>query len=162
MTYREFRAWVEKHTRDGGWGFHMARLCVYTIAVMDAVPKRKRERVWRQFQNIINVRQLVEYPENPPKVTQYDRLRNLSVEGLATVLDNYDEIFEKPCDARFCKNWRADGMCGGCSQDECHQATVNWLKSEVEAYNPPTANAAPVHFVKEGKGAVEVTGDGKI
>ena len=110
MNYKDFREWATKHTMDGCWSFNMARLCVYTITVMDAVPRRKRERVWRQFQNIINVQQLVEYHNNPPKVTQYDRLRNLSIEGLATVIDNFENIAEKMCDPRFCKKWRADGV----------------------------------------------------
>lgn len=153
MNYKDFREWATKHTMDGCWSFNMARLCVYTITVMDAVPRRKRERVWRQFQNIINVNHLVEMYINPPKVTQYDRLRILSVEGLATVIDNYEELVAKPCDARFCPAYSEDGVCGH-GPDVCHQATVNWLNSEVEVYTPSATNAVPIHSVKEGKSDV--------
>ena len=56
-------------------------------------------------------------------------------------------------------------VCGGCGSDACHQATVNWLNSEVEVYNPSTANAVSIHSVKEGKsdvGGEKMDGKGEV
>lgn len=63
-------------------------------------------------------------------MTNYERIKNMSLEEMADVLDN-DDIQCKPCDPKYCKGY-TDGVSCTNHDKYCHAATVCWLESEAE------------------------------
>ena len=65
-------------------------------------------------------------------MTNYEKIKNMSVQEMADMLDDIDDISAQPCDPRYCEGY-GDGI--NCSHENrekhCRQAIVNWLNSEV-------------------------------
>ena len=67
------------------------------------------------------------------KVTNFERIKNMTVEELAYMLDNIDDTLCAMCNPKYCKGYIDDIHCPAENRREhCHNATVNYLKSEVE------------------------------
>lgn len=67
-------------------------------------------------------------------MTNYDRIKAMSVEEMAVLIDNAEEeLLTPPCSPRYCEGY-GDGV--NCSKENrekhCHKATINWLESEVQ------------------------------
>lgn len=67
-------------------------------------------------------------------MTNYDRIKSMSVEEMATMIDNgEDELICAPCNPKYCDGYGDGEICTAeNSRKRCHAATVKWLESEVE------------------------------
>ena len=69
---------------------------------------------------------------NAPMLTNYRWLRSLSVEEMADLIDNFEELLVRSCKAKYCSLAHADGTCapvpeGMTRKEACKAATVKWL-----------------------------------
>lgn len=134
MSYNDFRAWAKKKTEKGGMDFRFSLYLFYTVQVMDAVPRRKRERVWRQLQNIVHVPQEAE--KRGGLQTRYALLRSLNRSEMANVIENGEDVCAMVCDRRYCSVKEDDWICEYVEKKECQAATVRWLNGTVEKDDP--------------------------
>ena len=69
-----------------------------------------------------------------PVMTNYDRIKTMSMEEMADMIDNIEDIACKPCSPKYCDEYAENGLCPTDNQIKyCHAATVKRLESEVEA-----------------------------
>ena len=65
-------------------------------------------------------------------MTNYEKIRAMSVEEMAAMIDGCDELIAQTCHPRYCDAQRDGGCCARISEEQCHLATLKWLNSEVE------------------------------
>jgi len=66
-------------------------------------------------------------------MTNYEKIKTMTVEEMAYSMANADDILTAPCDARYCPSFDVTGLCPAHKVTECRKATINWLNAEVEA-----------------------------
>lgn len=65
-------------------------------------------------------------------MTNYERIKNLSVEEMADLIDNAEEkLLCPPCSPKYCDGYAENGICIDVNK-HCHKAALKWLMSEVE------------------------------
>ena len=65
-------------------------------------------------------------------MTNYEKIRAMSVEEMAGMIDGLDDLIIQTCNPRYCDACNANGRCTQVSEEHCHLATLKWLNSEVE------------------------------
>lgn len=63
-------------------------------------------------------------------MSNYEWLQSLSVEELAEVLT--EDLINEPCRREYCPHHEEDGTCSQYDDNQCIQATINWLNAEYE------------------------------
>ena len=64
-------------------------------------------------------------------MTNYEKIKAMSVEELAALLDN-ENIRIEPCAGPYCPHFEStEGVCEEDKLVECKKATIRWLNSEV-------------------------------
>lgn len=66
-------------------------------------------------------------------MTNFERIKAMSVEELAATLADSDEITFVYCGAEHCEHYQEDGwVCSSQSENRCVAAVLHWLNSEAE------------------------------
>lgn len=64
-------------------------------------------------------------------MTNYNRIKAMSMEEMADMIDNIEDIACKPCSPTYCDGYSENGLCPADNKIKyCHAATVKWLESE--------------------------------
>lgn len=68
------------------------------------------------------------------KLTNFERVKSMSVDELAEFIENEDLLFAY-CNPKYCEGYEKDGSCKAIKVGEkscCVKAAKNWLESEAE------------------------------
>lgn len=66
-------------------------------------------------------------------MTNFEKIKSMTVEELAYMIDNIDDIACAMCNPKYCKGYIDDIHCPAENRKKyCHNATLNYLESEVE------------------------------
>jgi hypothetical protein len=65
-------------------------------------------------------------------MTNYEKIRAMSAEEMAGMIDGWDELIVQACHPRYCDARRNGRCCAHISEEQCHLSTSKWLNSEVE------------------------------
>lgn len=79
------------------------------------------------------------------KLTNFERIKSMSVDELAEFLENEDRLLEY-CKPKYCKHYESDGSCKAIREGDtecCVKAAKNWLESEVEDETREETNGKP-------------------
>ncbi len=78
-------------------------------------------------------------------MTNYEKIRAMSVEEMAAVLANEDKIVFSYCSSEHCEHYPEDDLlCSGQGENKCVAAVLHWLNSEAEDdTSSVTAHAVP-------------------
>ena len=64
-------------------------------------------------------------------MTNYEKIRAMSVEEMAAVLANEDKIVFSYCSSEHCEHYPEDDLlCSGQGENKCVAAVLHWLNSE--------------------------------
>ena len=66
-------------------------------------------------------------------MTNYERIKAMSVEEIADILDNPVDWAFKPCRPEYCEAYITIHECdAGAGSPTCHRAALNWLNAPAE------------------------------